>query len=46
MESIYVGDLLASINSYKKIIEEYVKGINEGEFHEEPFGAGFNFPYW
>ena len=36
MEPIYVGDLLPSIASYKKIIEKYHKGIKEGEFHEEP----------
>ena len=27
MEPIYVGDLLPSIASYKKIIEKYDKGI-------------------
>ena len=32
MEPIYVGDLLPSIASYKKIIEKYDKGIKEGEF--------------
>ena len=36
MEPIYVGDLLPSIASYKKIIEKYDKGIKEGKFHEEP----------
>ena len=35
MEPIYVGDLLPSIASYKKIIEKYDKGIKEGEFYEE-----------
>ena len=34
MEPIYVGDLLPSIASYKKIIEKYDKGIKEGEFYE------------
>ena len=34
MEPIYVGDLLTSIASYKKIIEKYGKGIKEGEFYE------------
>ena len=32
MELIYRGDLLPSIASYKKIIEKYDKGINEGNF--------------
>ncbi len=36
MEPIYVGDLIPSIASSKKIIEKYYKGIKEGEFYEEP----------
>ena len=36
MEPIYIGDLVPSIASYKKIIEKYDKGIKEGEFYEEP----------
>ena len=35
MEPIYVGDLVPSIASYKKIIEKYDKGIKEGKFYEE-----------
>ena len=46
MEPIYVGDLLPSIASYKKIIEKYDKGIKEGEFYEEPIGGDFNYPDW
>ena len=46
MESIYVGDLLPSIASYKKIIEKYDKGIKEGEFYEESIGGDFNYPDW
>jgi len=46
MEPIYVGDLLPSIASYKKIIENYDKGIKEGEFYEEPIGGDFNYPDW
>ena len=46
MEPIYVGDLLPSIASYKKIIEKYDQGIKEGEFYEEPIGRDFNYPYW
>ena len=32
MEPMYVGDLIPSIASYKKIIEKYDKGIKEGNF--------------
>ena len=46
MEPIYVGDLLPSIASYKKIIEKYDRGIKEGEFYEEPIGGDFNYPDW
>ena len=42
MESIYVGDLIPSIASSKKIIEKYDKGIKEGEFHEEYICRDFN----
>ena len=38
MEPIYLGDLLPSIASYKKIIEKYDKGIKEGKFYEELIG--------
>ena len=41
MEPIYVGNLLPSIASYKKIIEKYDKGIKEGEFYEKPIGRIF-----
>ena len=39
MEPIYIGDLVPSIASYKKIIEKYDKGIKEGEFYEERIGG-------
>ncbi len=45
MEPIYLGDLLSSIASYKKIIKKYHKGIKEGGFYEEPIGGDFNYPY-
>ena len=32
MELIYVGDLLPSIASYKKIIKKYDKGKKKGDF--------------
>ena len=44
MEPVYVGYLIPSIASSKKIIEKYYKGINEGEFYEEPTGRDFNYP--
>ena len=46
MEPIYVGDLIPSIASSKKIIEKYDKGIKEWEFYEEPNGRDFNYPDW
>ena len=46
MEPIYVGDLIPSIASSKKIIKKYDKGIKEGEFYEEPIGRYFNYPDW
>jgi len=46
MEPIYIGDLVPSIASYKKIIEKYDKGITEREFYEEPIVGDFNYPDW
>ena len=46
MEPIYVGDLVPSIASYKKVIEKYDKGIKEVEFYEELIGEYFNYPDW
>ena len=46
MEPIYVGDLLPSIASYKKIIEKYDKGIKKGKFNEETIGWDVNYLYW
>ena len=46
MESIYLGDLVPSIASSKKIIEKYYKGIKEGEFYEETIGGDYNYPDW
>ncbi len=46
MEPIYLGDLLSSIASSKKIFEKHDKGIKEGEFYEEPTGQDFNYPDW
>ena len=46
MEPIYVGDLIFSIASSKRIIEKYDKGIKEGRFFEEPISLDFNCPDW
>ena len=46
MEPIYLGDLIPSIASSKKIIEKYDKGIKEREFYEEPTGRYFIYPGW
>ena len=46
MEPIYLGDLIPSITSSKKIIEKYDKGLKEGGFYEEPTGRDFNYPDW
>ena len=43
MEPIYVGDLVPSIESYKRVIEKYDRGIKEGEFYEELLGGDFNY---
>ena len=44
MEPIYLGDLIPSIASSKKIIEKYNKGLKEGEFYEEPILGDLNYP--
>ena len=46
MEPIYLGDLIPSIASSKKIIEKHDKCIKEGKFYEEPIGRDFNYPDW
>jgi len=49
MEPIYVGDLIPSINSYQKIINQYEKGLKKGDFYEEPIGEdqfGYFYPDW
>jgi len=46
MEPIYLGDLVPSIASSKKIIEKYYKGIKEVGFYEEPTGRDINYPDW
>ena len=42
----YIGNLIPSIMSYQKKIDNYKKGIREGEFYEEPIGDEFIYPDW
>ena len=44
MNPIYLGDLIPSIVSFKRIIEKYYKGTKEKEFYEEPIGRDLNYP--
>ena len=46
MEPIYIGNLVPSVASCKKVIEKYDKAIKDGEFYEEPLGRDFNYPDW
>ena len=46
METIYLGDLVTYITSYRRVIEKYDKGIKEDEFYEEPLGGYVNYPDW
>ena len=46
MQPIYVGDLIPSTNSYKKIIDKYERGLQKGEFYEEPIGEDLIYPDW
>ena len=46
MEPIYLGDLIPSIASSKKIIEKYDKSIKKEEFYEDPIGRDFHYPDW
>ena len=46
MDPIYVGDLIPSIASYKKIIEKYDKCIKQVDYYEEPIGGDSNYPDW
>tara|TARA_Y100000766_G_scaffold131408_1_gene112974 strand:+ start:248 stop:388 length:141 start_codon:yes stop_codon:yes gene_type:complete len=46
MEPIFVGDLVPSIASYKRVIEKYERGLKKGDFYEEPIGEDFSYPDW
>tara|TARA_Y100001970_G_C14255801_1_gene875254 strand:- start:337 stop:504 length:168 start_codon:yes stop_codon:yes gene_type:complete len=42
----YIGDLVPSISNYERAIDNYKKGINAGDFYEEPIGEDFLYPDW
>jgi len=42
----YVGDLIPSVATYNKAIENYKLGIKAGDFYEEPIGEDFSYPDW
>ena len=46
MEPSYVGDLIPSIYSYKKIIDQYERGLKKREFYEESIGEDLIYPDW
>ena len=43
---VYVGDIIPSVSTYQKAINIYKKGIQSGDFYEEPIGDDFNYPDW
>ena len=43
---VYVGDIIPSVFTYQKAINIYKKGIQSGDFYEEPIGDDFNYPDW
>ena len=42
----YVGDLIPSIYTYEKMIDLYQRGIEKGEFYEEPIGEDIFGPFY
>tara|TARA_Y100001968_G_scaffold127313_1_gene116202 strand:+ start:1629 stop:1793 length:165 start_codon:yes stop_codon:yes gene_type:complete len=42
----FVGNLVPTIANYQKLIGRYKKGINAGDFYEEPISADFVYPDW
>ena len=45
-QPIYMGDLVPSISNYLRAIDIYKKGIQSGDFYEEPLGEDFIYPDW
>tara|TARA_B100000212_G_C27365095_1_gene529963 strand:+ start:567 stop:719 length:153 start_codon:yes stop_codon:yes gene_type:complete len=41
-----IGDIIPSVATYQKLIENYRKGIKAGEFYEEPIGDDAIYPDW
>ena len=46
MEPNYVGDLIPSISSYKKVINSYEKSLKKGEFYEALIEEDSIYPDW
>ena len=46
MEHRYVRYLIPSINSCQKIIDQYERGLKQGEFYEEQIGEDLIYPDW
>ena len=46
MEPIFVGDLVPSVATYKRVMEKYARGLKKGDFYEEPICEDFNYPDW
>ena len=45
----YIGSLIPSVMNYEKIIDNYKKGISNGDFYEEPIDNdpfGYFYPDW
>ena len=43
---IYVGDIIPSLANYQRAIDVYKKGLESGNFCEEPIGEEFFYPDW
>ncbi len=42
----YVGELIPSIATCNKAINNYKHGIKAWDFYEEPIGEDFRYPDW
>ena len=45
-KNLSIKDIVPTIANYQKIISNYKKRINDGEFYEEPIGDDFFYPDW
>ena len=46
MDPIFVEDLIPSISSYQKVIDNYEKALKKGEFYDELIGEDLIYPNW